>query len=111
MAVTEKYNDVLILQLMDIEKYFDKEILTDVLEAAHNNNVTGKEYRLLYKLNERHEITVLTPVGESNPEEISEGLSQGTLESGPLSAGSADRGLNIFFSDSPYEIFYGEVSL
>ena len=44
-------------------------------------------------------------------EEVDEGLSQGTLESGVLSSASTDRGLFTFFHDSPYEIFYDEVRL
>ena len=49
---------------------------------------------------------MLTAVGESKPEEVSEGLSQGTLESAPLSASSTARGIDIFFKDSEYEIYY-----
>ena len=53
----------------------------------------------------------MTLVGEREPEEVNEGLSQGTLESGILSAGSIDNGLMIFFEDSPYEIFYSNIHL
>ena len=52
MELSEKYNEILILQLIDIEKYFDKEVLVDVLDSAHSNNIGPKEYKLLYKLNE-----------------------------------------------------------
>ena len=79
MALNENYKEPLILQLMDIKTFFDKELLVDVLDAAYANNVKGKEYRLLYELNKRREIKVLTAVGESNMEEVDEGLSQGTL--------------------------------
>ena len=109
MALHEKYKEPLILQLMDLEKFFDKENLFDVLGEAYANEVKGKEYRLLYNINKRREITVLTPVGESKSEEVEEGLSQGTLESGILSAGSIDRGLTTFFEDSSNELYYNKV--
>ena len=55
----------------------------------------------LYELNEQREIKVLTAVSESKMEEVDEGLSQGTLESGVLSSASTGRGLSTFFHDSP----------
>ena len=39
MANNEKYDRPSIYQFMDLEKYFDKEALTDVLAEAHKNNV------------------------------------------------------------------------
>ena len=89
---------------MDLEAFFDKEVLVDVLNEAYNNKVVDKEYRLLHKLNEKRVIRVVTAVGESNEEEVDEGLSQGTLESGILSSGSIDGGLMDFFGKSPYEL-------
>ena len=89
---------------MDLEAFFDKEVLVDVLNEAYNNKVVDKEYRLLYKLNEKRVIRVVTAVGESNEEEVDEGLSQGTLESGILSSGSIAGGLSDFFGNSPYEL-------
>ena len=70
MALNEKYDEPLILQLMDIKTFFDKELLVDVLDAAYANNVKGKEYKLLYELNKRREIKVLTAIGESTIEEV-----------------------------------------
>ena len=57
-------------------------------------------------MNKRREIKVVTAVGESKAEEVDEGLSQGTLESGPLSAASTDSGLTTFFKESTQEIYY-----
>ena len=36
MALKEKYNDVMICQFMDLETFFDKEVLKDVLVEASN---------------------------------------------------------------------------
>ena len=92
--------------MKDLETFFDKECHIGVLGAAYSNNIKGKEYRLLYNLNKKREITVLTAVGESKPEEVDEGISQGMIDSGPLSAASTDTGLMTFFKSSPYEIYY-----
>ena len=53
MAIHEKYDEPLLLQLMDLEKFFDKEALVDILGEAYNNNVKDKEYRLLYNLDKK----------------------------------------------------------
>ena len=104
MAYSKRYCEPIILQSMDLEAFFDKELLVHVLNEAHNNKVINKEYRLLYKLNEKRPIKVTTAVGESEEEEVAEGLSQGTLESGILSSGSIGGGLMDFFGKSPYEL-------
>ena len=104
MALTERYNGVLICQFMDLEKFFDKEVLRDVLTEAKKNKITDKEYRLLYELNKSRRISVETPVGESKMEEIGEGLGQGGLESAILSSNSIANGLETFFKDSTNKI-------
>ena len=106
MIINEKHNEVLIAQTMDLEKFFDKEQLLDVLNEAYKNKVKGKPYRLLYQLNKKRVIKVVTAVGESDEEEVGEGLGQGTLESAILSAGSISNGLEDFFNESPYELNY-----
>ena len=106
MALKEKYREPLLLQMMDLETFFDKESLVDVLGVAHTNQVQDKEYRLLYNINKRRRIKVQTSVGISKEEIVNEGLSQGNLDSGILSSASTDNGLMIFFKKSIYEIFY-----
>ena len=71
----------------------------------------GKVYRLLYKLNEKCVIRVKTPVGETCEEVRDEGLGQGGIESGILSAASIGQGVAQFFQDSVHEILYGNVRM
>ena len=106
MAISEKYNEVLICQFMDLEKFFDKENLKDVLLEAKRNSITVKEYRLLYQMNKKRMIRVVTPVGESEEEEVEEGLGQGGLDSAILSSNSIGNGLEDLFAESSHEIYY-----
>ena len=65
----------------------------------------------MYNLNKRRVIRVVTAVGETEEEEVNEGLGQGTLEAGILSSVSVDNGLNDFFGDSPHEIIHINIRL
>ena len=78
---------------------------------AYPLGVKGKVYRLLYKLNEKCVIRVKTPVGETCEEVRDEGLGQGGIESGILSAASIGQGVAQFFQDSVHEILYGNVRM
>ena len=102
MKYREIYDEILILQSMDLAKFFDKEALVDVLAEAKTNKINIKEYKLLYNLNKTRRIRVVTAVGESEEREVSEGLGQGGLDSGILSSGSIGGGLACFFDESPY---------
>ena len=62
-------------------------------------------------MNKKGGITVVTPVGESEAEEIGEGLGQGGVESAVLSSSSIANGLNLFFGRSTDEIFYRSIRL
>ena len=55
----------LILNLVDIVSFFDREDILDVVEALEDMEVNKKVIRLLYKLNEGTEIKVKTSVGET----------------------------------------------
>ena len=66
----------MILQLYDISAFFDKEHLPDVMQELHESGVKGKNYRLIYKLNEKRVIKVNTAVGMTDEEEVSEGIGQ-----------------------------------
>ena len=111
MAYNEKYKKAIICQFMDYEKFFDKEKLTDVLLEAKRSSISNKEYRLLYQLNKKRVISVVTPVGESEEEEVAEGLGQGGLESAILSSNSIGNGLDDFFRASNRELYYEDVRL
>ena len=102
MAVLERKKDAAILQLMDYSKFYDRENLRDVLGEAYKNNVRGKLYRLMFKMNQENMIQVMTPVGLSEQEATGEGLGQGALDSPPLRS---------IFRDSDEEASYASLTL
>ena len=87
----------------DIWTFFDSDSLKGVLSQAYNLGVKGKAYRLLYKINEKSSIKVKTPLGVTPEVERDEGLGQGGIDSGILSAGSIGQSVAEYFSNSDNE--------
>ena len=56
-------------------------------------------------------IKVETALGESEESEIDDGIGQGGVESGILSAKSLDGGVNLYFDDHKGNIFYGKTEI
>ena len=81
------------------------------MNEVYKCNIKGKLYRLLFQMNKNTKISVQTPVGITEESDTGEGVGQGTLEGGLVSAVSLDKGVNDFFCDSEYEVNYGEVAL
>ena len=105
------YGIAVIVQLHNISKFFDREMLRDAMDALYNRGTRGKLYRLLYELNQVTIVKVKTAVGDSEEEDTGEGLGQGTNEGALISASSIDYTVNQQFENSPYEISYGEAAL
>ena len=53
MSLFERTKKPLLIQLYDVSKFFDKEHLRDVMKEIYELGVRGKEYRLLFKMNEK----------------------------------------------------------
>ena len=100
-----------IVQLYDIKKFFDREMLRDCMDSLYNCGIRGKLYRLLFEMNKQTKIKVRTGVGTSEEHETGEGVGQGSLDGAILSAGSIDYTVNRFFSNSIYEMSYGGINL
>ena len=100
-----------IVQLYDIQKFFDREMLRDCMDALYNSGIRGKLYRLLYQMNKQTNVRVRTGVGLSDNQVTGEGVGQGTLEGALLSASSIDYTVDNFFRNSIYEISYGSIKL
>ena len=111
IGLYENNRKAIALQLWDISKYFDRESLPDALNELYRSNVQGKLYKLIHEMNKDTRITVRTPVGDSEAREIGEGLGQGTIEGALCSAVNLDKGVTDFFSDSEYEVSYGDIVL
>jgi hypothetical protein len=101
----------LIVQLYEISKFFDREMLRDCMDSLYSNGIRGKLYRLIYEMNKETRIKVRTAVGVSKEENTGEGVGQGTLDGAIISACSIDYSVNEFFSRSCYEISYEGLNL
>ena len=62
-------------------------------------------------MNEKRVIKIITPVGESEEDEVKEGVGQGNLESAIISSSSLGKGVEEYFSSSQWESSYGRVRL
>ena len=61
-----------VLQLVDIEKFFDSEVLRTVMTSLHEAKINQKAYRCWFKLNEKTTISVATPAGTTEIAEVRE---------------------------------------
>ena len=111
ISLYEHYKQPVIVQLYDIQKFFDREMLVDGLDAVYNSGVKGKLYRLLYLMNKDTIIKVKTGVGISEEEETGENIGQGTGEGAIISAASIADGVDSVFRHSHHELSYGEEGL
>ena len=101
----------LILQTYDYSKFFDRESLTDCMNALYKSNVKGKLYILLYLMNQKTKFRVRTPVGLTDDALRGEGLAQGSLEGALVSSVSLDSDVMEYFKDSIDEASYFSVRL
>ena len=106
ISLYSKYDKAVIISTWDIQKFFDKENLYDVMNEISKNDVHGKLYRLLYLMNKNTRIRVKTPVGVTEFRNTGEGLGQGSTEGAIASAVNLDNGVQDFFSDSEDEVMY-----
>ena len=106
VSLVENNGEAVAIQLLDLVKYFDSEILVDVLGELYKGNIRGKLYRLLYEMNRKTRITVKTAVGESKPRETEENVSQGSVDGAVISSSSLAKGVEDFFSSSRMEMYF-----
>ena len=111
VSLYKHHKQPLILQLYDIQKFFDKEMLVDGLDAIYNSGVKDKLYRLLDMLNKGTIIQVKTGVGLTEEAETGENIGQGTGEGAIISAASISDGIEKAFKFSTHELSYGEEEL
>ena len=100
-----------IMQLVDIEKFFDLEILRTVMTTLNYANVNKKAYRCWFKLNSKTVISVATPAGLTKTAEAYEVVPQGSGGAALASGADVARGLDSYFRGSMDEISYGSVRL
>ena len=96
-----------VIQLVDIQKFFDTEILRTVMTSLSEAKVNNKAYRYWYKLNERTELSVATPVGLTQSAVVEEIVAQGSEGAALASGADIAQGLEAQFSNSKDEVSHG----
>jgi hypothetical protein len=99
----------IIVQLVDIEKFFDSEHLRGVMRTLSEAKVNKKCYRYWFKLNERTVLRVKTAAGLTESAEAHERVSQGSQGASLASGADIARGLESYFEGSTDEVTYGSV--
>jgi hypothetical protein len=100
-----------IMQLVDIQKFFDSEVLRTVMTTLNEANVNKKAYRCWFKLNEKTAIKVATPAGLTKSADVGEIVAQGSGGAALVSGADVARGLESHFSGSQDEMSYGSIRL
>ena len=100
----------LFLQVWDVSKYFDKEILRDAMDTLYSAGIVGKLYRLWFLLN-KNKIRVKTGFGMTESAATRENVGQGSIGGGLISALNLDKTMSAYFSGSDSEISYGPARL
>ena len=79
--------------------FFYSESLLDCLSELYKSQIKGKLYRLIFRLNENINITVKTPVGDSDSEDTGMNVGQGTADGATISSVNLDNGVKEAFDD------------
>ena len=111
IALYSLLNIPLFIQIFDVSKYFDKEILKDAMDTLYKCGIKGKLYRLWYELNRDSQIRVKMAAGISKLQTIGENVTQGSIGGAILSAANLDKTLTSYFQGSDCEISYADVRL
>ena len=108
IALYSKLNIPLYLQIFDISKYFDKEILKDAMDTLYRCGIQGKLYRLWYNLYKDSQIKVKTAAGMTGIQTTGENVTQGSIGGAILSSANLDKTLSVYFGGSDSEVSYGD---
>ena len=111
MAKYEMEGKMVLLQAYDISKYFDKEVVADVMNTLFELDVDKKAYRTWSKLNKNTRIRVKTGVGLSEWSDEGAMIGQGTGGGALVSQANLDKGIMDIFAGSEEEVRYGGVRI
>ena len=109
IGLMEYRGDGLILTLVDIISFFDREDILDIMETFYKKKINKKAARLWYKLSENTEIRVKTAVGMSKTAKVGAVVGQGSSGAALASQAMVDSGLEEYFAGSAEEMYYGGV--
>ena len=97
MSKYEREGKSILIMMYDLRKFFDSESLLDCCTEMHKNQIRGKLYRLIFKLNIKERIRVKTPVGLTDSSETDPLVAQGSSNAAIISAVSLDNGVKESF--------------
>ena len=100
-------NIPLFLQLYDLSKYFDKEILRGAMDVLYDAGIRGKLYRLWFLMNKDSQIRVKTSFGMTEVAATGENVAQGSIGGGLVSALNLSETMSDYFAGSDTEVSYG----
>ena len=103
-------NIPLLLQLWDVSKYFDKEVLRDAMDTLHDAGIRGKLYRLWFMLNNDTQIRVKTGFGLTELTATGENVAQGSIGGALLSSLNLSKTICSYFSGAK-EASYSSLKL
>ena len=109
-SIISLYNFInipLFLQLYDLSKYFDKEILRGAMDTLYDAGIEGKLYRLWYLMNKDSQIRVKTSFGMTDIATTGENVAQGSIGGGLVSALNLSKTTCDYFSGNDAEVSYG----
>ena len=109
MIKAEKDGEGIISTAAVIIKFFDKEVIFDVMGELYNCDIDPKLCILWYKLNEETVIKVETATGMSKEGRAGPCLGQGSGGGALNGQLSLDRGIEGYFKGSSDECYYGSV--
>ena len=93
----ERMKKPIIVSLLDVSKFFDRENLKDAMDSLYDSKVKGKLYKLVYMLNKDTEIQVKTGVGTTEKAKTDENVTQGSVDGAVTSSSSISKGVNDVF--------------
>ena len=86
------------LQTLDLSKFFDKEMIKDVILTCYSRGADPKACRLWYKINEGTRIRVRTGAGMIQFTDVGAVVGQGTLGGALVSQAVLDHGISEQFA-------------
>ena len=84
-------NIALYLQIFDISKYFDRDILKNSMDTPYKCGITGKLYRLWYNLYKDSQIKMKTAAGLTCVKPTGENFTQGSICGAILRSANLDK--------------------
>lgn len=101
---------IIILELLDLVKAFDKMQLKLVMNDLWQSGIRGRIWRTIYEINKESIIYIKTPLGITEGREIGETVKQGSVLASKMASLHTD-GVNRMFTNTGLGIQYGSLTI